>query len=408
MNTKIKSGLFLIPVFILLSFQPGYDLSFSDDELDLSATDHSIENRIEIFISKNLQGKIQLIDGTKIDLGKPRTIINGDTLEVKDMHTRGKSTLKLRRKSFSISLEHPCTLKHNGNPEKFKKFYAISLSMDKNYMRNRMAFEMLKELGLFDLFFTYGETRINGQSEGIYLLLERPQDWALKKKDSPFIIRRGYSQTIEKIKTKKNTDNEGKKGYLAEFREIYKSLRKYEGEMLYGKLSESIDLDLYLKWLAFNYFVRNGDYTDEVYFYIDPSDDKYKIIPWDYDDIFASQPHEGNIGGRSANENKLLFSSEDLLDQQIALDPYLYEKYLNQLNEVLVTLTPTKIKHIIEETYAELYPYFNQEEIIGMSTFDAFQNANLENLRSELRSTYLSLTTVRTSLLDYLNTVIKE
>ena len=59
-------------------------------------------------------------------------------------------------------------------------------------------------------------------------------------------------------------------------------------------MSQWIDLDIYMKWLAFNFFIRNGDYTDEVYFYMDPATGKYRIIPWDYDDIFASGPHEGS------------------------------------------------------------------------------------------------------------------
>lgn len=401
MKDIIKITAYIFVAFITSSFLTG------DDDLELNPGNLTIENRIQIFISGNLQGKLRLTNGDKIDLGKPLTLINGDTLEVKDMHTRGKSTLKLRRKSLSISLDHPCVLKHLGKEEKFKKFYAISLSMDKDYMRNRLSFGMLKELGLFDLFFSYGEIRINDQSEGIYLLVERPQDWALKKKDSPFIIRRGYTQTIEKIKTRKSTANERKKKYLSDFRDIYKSLKKNEGEALYEALSENIDLELYMRWLAFNYFVRNGDYTDEVYLYIDPVEDKFKIIPWDYDDIFASQPHEGAIGGRSAVENKLLFSSEDLLDQAIALDPYLYNKYLHQLRDMLIRLTPLTIKRIIEETYAELYPYFSQEEIIAMSAFDAYQHANLDNLQSEMRSTFQSLTTARESLLDYLNKILE-
>lgn len=407
MIASIKNGLFLISAFNIFPFHHGYILHSREDELNLTDTNQVIENRIEIFTSRNMKNKIEQIDGDKIDLGRPLTIINGDTTGVDNIHTRGKSTLFLRRKSFSISLDHNTSLKHHGNEEELKKFYAISLSMDKNYIRNRLAFGMLKELGLFDLFLSFCETRINNQSEGIYLLLERPQDWALKKKDSPFILRRGYGQNIEKIKTKKNTGKEGTKKYLSDFRDIYKSLKKYEGKILYENLSEHIDLELYMKWLAFNYFVRNGDYTDEIYFYIDPSDDKFKIIPWDYDDIFASKPHEGNIGVRSANENKLLFSSEDLLDQRIALDPYLYDVYLHQFNEVLTGLTPLKIKQVVEETYSELYPYYKQEEIIGMSVYDAYNNANLENLQSDIRSTYKSLLLVRTSLISHLKMTLK-
>ena len=67
---------------------------------------------------------------------------------------------------------------------------------------------------------------------------------------------------------------------------IYKSLKKQNGEELYKTLNQWIDLDNYMKWLAFNFLVRNGDYTDEVFLYIDPEINKFKIIPWDYDDLF--------------------------------------------------------------------------------------------------------------------------
>jgi len=44
-------------------------------------------------------------------------------------------------------------------------------------------------------------------------------------------------------------------------------------------LSKWVDIDSYLKWLAFNFLVRNGDYTDEVYFFADPGTGKFNIIP---------------------------------------------------------------------------------------------------------------------------------
>ena len=35
------------------------------------------------------------------------------------------------------------------------------------------------------------------------MVIERPEDWAMKKKNSPLIIRRGYNHTIDKMEYSK-------------------------------------------------------------------------------------------------------------------------------------------------------------------------------------------------------------
>ena len=379
----------------------------SDTELYLMDTSQTIENRIEIHLSKAVYQKIKHNDGTNVFLGKPLTLINGDTVEVKKLHTRGKSTLYLRRKSYSFSLKNKASLNYSGKADEFKKFYSISLNSDKNYIRNRLAFGLMKEIQLFELFYSFCEIRINETSEGIYLLIERPQDWALKKKNSPMVLRRGYGHKIEKIRTAKNMDKTGINKYKNTYQQIYKTLNKYEGKLLYDKLSEWIDLELYMKWLSFNFLIRNGDYTDEVYFYIDPVAGIFKIIPWDYDDIFATQPHEGREGMRIDLEAKFIFSGEDLLDRKIALDPFLYQKYLFQLKELLDQLTPFRIKLVFEQTYAELYPFYIDEEIIGMSRYDAHQNVSINSLSSDLKRLFSGLLATRANCIVYLKNNIK-
>ena len=79
---------------------------------------------------------------------------------------------------------------------------------------------------------------------------------------------------------------------------------------------------------CFQFFVQNGDYSDEVFFYIDPKIRKFRIIPWDYDDIFANAPHEGGAENKKALSEINLFSTEDHLDEKIATDSYLI-RYLS-------------------------------------------------------------------------------
>jgi spore coat protein H len=274
--------------------------------------------------------------------------------------------------------------------------------MDKYYSHNRLSFGMMKEAGFFDLFYSFCELRINGCSEGIFMAIERPEDWAIRKKRSPLILRRGYDHRIDKIKTDKKTDRSEMKKYLGYYREIYRSLDRYEGEELYNNLSVWLDMENYLKLLAFNFFVRNGDYSDEVFFYIDPEINKFRVIPWDYDDIFALAPHEGKAESKKNIGDKLIFSAEDLLDRKVATDTFLYQSYLKCLNEVLEKLSPEVLKMVFEETFAELYPYYSDKEIISNVQYDHFSDATMENLKNELTTLFIGLAASRDRWLNYL------
>jgi len=161
-----------------------------------------------------------------------------------------------------------------------------------------------------------------------------------------------------------------------------------------------------MKWLAFNFIVRNGDYSDEVFFYIEPEIQKYRIIPWDYDDIFASAPHEGSLQRNKAIGDKLIFSSEDDLDKKIASDPYLYRAYLAKFKEVLEIISPAVLKQVFENTYAELYPYYSNKDIISNSEFDVYKDADIDKLKSYVFNIYIQEKAYRDKYLNSLKTGI--
>jgi spore coat protein H len=263
--------------------------------------------------------------------------------------------------------------------------------MDRNYCNNRLAFEMMEASGIFGLFYSFCELRINNKSEGIHLVIERPEDWAIKKMNSPLVIRRGFNHQIKKIKSRKKIERREVKKYSGYYRQIYKCLNQQEGEELYKTLSDLLDIDEYMKWLAFNFLVRNGDFTDEVYFYYDPDIKKFRVIPWDYDDLYFPAPHEGKIENKKLLEEKFIFSAEDLLDKKIATDPYLYKTYLVNFKDLLARLSPPVLKRVFENTYAELYPYYSKEEIIKMSEYDAYTGANFKKLEIYMTVLYEKL-----------------
>jgi spore coat protein H len=403
MNLSLKffSTLFLF-FFLNNAGSNIQQIQTNDDKLELADSGKKIENSISLYTSRSSYESIKDTTVGKIMVKTTSLIINGDTLDPERIDTRGHTTLNFRRKGYSFNLESKASFRHGERTESFKKFFAISLTMDRNYSNNRLAFEMMETCQLFDLFYTFCELRLNGNSEGIYMVIERPEDWAMKKKDSPLYIRRGYNHNIEKIETGRKTGKDEARKFSSYYKQIYRSLNKYEGEELYKALSNWLDMDLYMKWVAFNFFVRNSDYTDEVYFYIDPDINKFRIIPWDYDDLFSTAPHEGNIENRKLIGEKLIFSAEDMLDKKIATDDYLYRAYLIQFREMLNQLSTAVLKRAFENTYAELYPYYSDSEIISMSRYDVYKDTNLERLKKDMSILYEKLRISRTLYLNHI------
>ena len=144
----------------------------------------------------------------------------------------------------------------------------------------------------------------------------------------------------------------------------------------------------YLRWLAFNYLVRNGDYSDELYFYIDPKTKRFRIIPWDYDDIFKTGPHEGmEVWKSKMDPSSLIFSAEDELDVKIANDPFLYHQYLKCLSSIIEELSDEKIGLIISKVYEDLSPLFTSDIILKAASKDGYTTTP-ENLRTDLSNVY--------------------
>ncbi len=369
---------------------------------DLKNLDKRIENTISFFTSKSARTAIEDTSGKKIPIKAELLVIHGDTIAPDEITTRGQSTLHYFRKSYGFDLQSKAFFTRGDQGDSLKKFYVLSLAMDKFYHNNRLAYEMMKATGIFRLFYAFCEVRINGQSDGIHMIVERPDEWAMKKKDSPFLIRRGYNGEIDNFRTNGRISKEETANYLKSFKGIYHDLNRLKGEALYKSLSARLDLEKYMKWLAFNFLIRNGDYTDEVYFYHDPKINKFSVIPWDYDDIFMIAPHEGKDASKKILGGKLLFSAEDLLDRKIATDTCLYNIYLRELKGLLKDLSADVLKRIFEHTYAELYPYYCNNEIMSMAHYDAYPNASLENLRNDLLNVYDYLNKYRDFYYNYL------
>lgn len=377
----MKSIYFIIG--ILLSLTSCYK------EIMVSGSDQEIFN---LSVAPELQEFIYSSKDTSYVLEDPGLALslNSQPVYLKKISIRGRTALDYRRKSYSVKLEFPIYIKSRDGNETMvlSSFKLISLAMDYTYINNRIAFDLLEDAGIMPLFYKFVEFRLNGESQGVYLLLEDPETY-VQERGSEYILRRDYHHQIRNAEYRPHVPAIPVEEYETRFREIYDQLPFYSGKELFEFLNSRIDLDRYFRKIGIDYFLMNGDYTDEVWLYsgIEQNEIRYNVIPWDYDDIFSPYPHEvgrawavGTVFGNRSYDtpeditgeigNKMIFSIEDDLDYAIAMDSFLYARYESILTSWVEEMEGYKIDALFNRVERELAPFYGDEKIIRQSQYD--------------------------------------
>lgn len=377
-------------VIALLSHQ----LLFAQDNSMLPlrrvpAADATILNTISFKIPTGELNGLHASKGKKLALKMEEIVVNGETQKVKHAHVRGQTSSYFRRKSFNIKTNSKSSFYTRADTFSLSKFYAISMNMDHNYIHNKISYDVMKLVGVHAPLNCYSEILINSGSEGLYLIFYPPDDYAIKYQKARVVIRRGYDESMDKVSAAKEVDQHEVKDLKKKFRQLYApSTLNKEGEELFKEISKVLDLNSYFSWLAFNHLFQNGDYADEAYFMWNAKMSRFEVVPWDFDDILKSQPHEGIEERDKVQTDKLIFSLEDALDKKIASDQVLYKRYLAAYVTLLDTLTADKLKQVLVGVYNDVYPYYLKEGIIAQSQYDQYGQTDLTKLEADLNSIY--------------------
>ena len=345
----------------------------------------------EMVISPELHAFLLQSKDTTYTLDDPgiQLLLNDFPLDLKEIRTRGKNALNFPRKSYSVFLKHPVYIEgRNGRKGKLMdRFKLLAMAMDYTYIENRVGLGLLEQSGVTPLFFKYVEFGINGETKGVYMLVEDPEEFA-RELGSEYILRRGYNHWIADAEYKPSFNLVPMLDYQTIYNDIYRILLRYEGEELYEQLDQRLNITNYFRKMGIDYLLSNGDYTDEIFFYalISGEQIRYNIIPWDYDDLFSEQPHEvgvswtGTLFGKRyypthqdvLNEigDKLIFSIEDDLDYCIAKDSFLYARYEEELSTLVHDIEKQGFERLFQTIRSELGPYYQDEEIVAQSQYD--------------------------------------
>ncbi len=359
-----------------------------------------IEDNNEFYFSvtPEMEQKLYTSVGEQYELIPTPTMVYGNKqIELDKLSLRGQSALQVRRKSFSVNLNGLMSIPNVDSTDYlcFEKFKLLSMPFDYTYIEHKLSISFLEELNLWTLHHFFTQVYINNNHQGVYMFIEDPNEYVFKEKNAHFILRRNYDHSIAKHEINPTLSIYPEQYYIDKFNAIYDFLPKFSGKQLYDSLNHYMNIENYMRKIALDFIIANGDYTDEIFFYAFETQNKqikFDIIPWDYDDIFSKIPHEvgrawavGTVFGErtygSTNEvlqeldGRILFSIEDDIDYVISKDNYLYTRYLENLEWVLTKINPETVSQFFSSTQNDIEPFYHIPEVIEQSQYDENQTS---------------------------------
>ena len=293
--------------------------------------------------------------------------INGRGAGAVELNLRGKGTLNCARRSFTVRFAEPTRVRDS---PRLRHLLLLSMCIDSTYLKMRSSYELLAAQGLFPSWFSYAELRYGGVSRGVYLLVERPRKSIPRVYPSNEMIVRRIRDNVQEVKRPDAATIDDLEAFLAPYVRLYELRREFAGEALLTELRRHLDYDVYLRWLAINSVLMNGDYIDEVYFYDRPPPaggvrPYFSVMAWDYDDVLRRCHPRG--GGLPV---PLLYCAESSLDRPVLDHPAIREVYVGILREVMAGLTPEAYEGLLVRNASELEPYLRRGGVVDAMRSD--------------------------------------
>ncbi len=222
---------------------------------------------------------------------------NGVTLNEIAIRTKGSSSLTSvfnsggERFSFKFDInEYVSGQKLFG----LKKFVLNNSFHDPSYMREKIAYDLLDEMGVVVPKHAYVNFYVNGELRGLYLMLETIDKTFLKKhfgnsqgdlykpdgvgSDLRWIDNEFMSYPGVELKTNKKSSDNG-------------AFVNFVSEMSFGDTNSVIDIDSVLRYMAVSVSLSNLDSYHGPHdhnYYIYEQDGIFSFLPWDLNESFGT------------------------------------------------------------------------------------------------------------------------
>lgn len=265
--------------------------------------------------------------------------------------------------------------------QRFYGFKQLNLNNnynDKSLMREKVAGDLFREYGLVSsesaFYEVYIDTGNGSQYFGLYTMVEEVDDTVIEtqfdsdsgnlyKPDGTSASFASGTYDTSYFYKKTNEDEADYSDIKALYEAINNSLRTSDSESWRTLMDSTLDMDMYIKYLAANTVFQNwdtyGNMTHNYYLYNDPDKSKFVWIPWDNNESLQSgnQPAAINIDLSGV-------SSSWPLINYIASDATYYALYKEYAKEFATTVfEPTKMTTTYTDTYNLIRDSAAKEEI---------------------------------------------
>jgi hypothetical protein len=246
------------------------------------------------------------------------------------------------------------------------EFYLTAMCLDPMYINQLSIDRLMAPLGVFVSGVKMVEVRLDGQTQGVYLLMEQVKE-ALVRSQSGLrsVIRRRDGSS--EVKFPGDTDVAGQELALADFDNLVDSLQGLTGVERLAAMRPRIDLYRYMNFVALQSIIHNADWGDEPTQYAVNSLGAAGPIPffsingWDPDDVLLDgcahddvlrDPFE-LIGCAEFSFEKAFFGNGSPNSNSV-VDDEVYALYVDTLENALGYFTEERVGAAFEQTAAEL------------------------------------------------------
>ncbi len=361
--------------------------------------DPSRVHRIELFI----EDKDAFFESaTEEEYISCTVIIDGEAFKHIGLRAKGNNSLRLTEKcgltrySLKLEFDHYVAESYHG----LDKFSLDSSFQDNSYMKTRLTFDMMRQMGVATPLCSYAWVTINGEDHGLFLAIEEPEEAFAKRnygKDHGLLYKPDYRSledenadvalryTDDEFASYDNIFRNAKFRITdADKRRLIASLKTLSS----GKaLDTVIDTEQVLRYFTVQVFVVNMDSylgkTGHNYFLYE-KDGVLSMIPWDYNLAFATyslgMPNPINDSTLYVNypiDTPAAFDimSERPMYHQLMKDSNYYLTYHLLFDQLIESYFESGyFEHFVEQTADMIAPYVRKDPT-AFCSFEDYQKA---------------------------------
>ena len=298
--------------------------------------------------------------------GSVRTDLNAPGMRAAaKLRLHGQGSLDCDRKSLSITFkdDRPRQLLPDSGLD---RFILVSMCKDDRYLSQHTANLLMAGLGLLAPKFRLVELVIAGESQGAYLLIEKPQTALERGNIRPrVIVRRRSDIEGDEAELKYAAGDEAPA--LAAYDAFVAEAEALDGTKLLAWLDEAMDLDQYLRWIALMTLLQSGDFIDEVFFMSTETTgpdagarDYFSLSTWDQDDIFKTCHNDDLF--QVIDPHGLLYCAEGRLEHALLAEPKVYARFAEVLGQTLDWLDQATFDAAVQATEDSLLAILVRDE----------------------------------------------